>query len=48
MREWIFFTDEHTFRERYDLVKQDNLEGFCSWVLGQEDPSIWKVLPTHP
>ena len=47
-REWVFFTDQRTFRERYDLTKQRGLEGFCSWVLGQEDPSIWQVLPTHP
>ena len=46
-REWIFFTDEHTFRDRYDLVRDRGLEGFCSWVLGQEDPSIWQVLPSH-
>lgn len=46
-REWVFFTDQRTFAARYDLVKQRGLEGFCSWVLGQEDPSIWKVLPTH-
>jgi spore germination protein YaaH len=47
MREWIFFTDAHTFRERYDLVKQRGLQGFCSWVLGTEDPAIWELLPTH-
>ncbi|HEY1807638.1 MAG TPA: glycosyl hydrolase family 18 protein [Acidobacteriaceae bacterium] len=45
MREWVFFTDLHTFRDRYDLVQQNGLEGFCSWVLGQEDPKIWTVLP---
>lgn len=47
LREWIFFTDERTFRERYDLVRERGLQGFCSWVLGQEDPSIWNVLPGH-
>ena len=47
MREWIFFTDLHTFQDRYDLVKKDGLEGFCSWVLGEEDPEIWKFLPLH-
>ncbi len=39
MREWIFFTDAHTFRERYTLVKERGLQGFCSWVLGTEDPA---------
>jgi spore germination protein YaaH len=47
MREWIYFTDARTFAERYELVKKYNLEGFCSWVLGEEDPSIWKLLPVR-
>jgi len=47
MREWIFFTDAHTFRERYALVKERGLQGFCSWVLGTEDPAIWEQLPAH-
>ncbi|MGC0771622.1 MAG: glycosyl hydrolase family 18 protein [Candidatus Acidiferrum sp.] len=47
MREWIFFTDAHTFQERYTLVKERGLQGFCSWVLGAEDPAIWDVLPAH-
>jgi spore germination protein YaaH len=47
LREWIFFTDAHTFRERYTLVKDRGLQGFCSWVLGQEDPAIWDLLPSH-
>jgi spore germination protein YaaH len=45
MREWIFYTDLHTFRDRYELVKDRGLEGFCSWVLGAEDPAIWTYLP---
>jgi spore germination protein YaaH len=47
MREWIFYTDQRTFRDRYELVKQHNLQGFCSWVLGDEDPEIWKLLPVR-
>ena len=45
MREWIYFTDLHTFRDRYELMQKDGLQGFCSWVLGAEDPEIWKYLP---
>jgi spore germination protein YaaH len=45
MREWIFFTDLRTFKDRYELVKQNGLQGFCSWVLGEEDPAIWTYLP---
>jgi spore germination protein YaaH len=47
MREWVFFTDAHTFRERYALAKEHGLQGFCSWVLGAEDPAIWDLLPAH-
>jgi spore germination protein YaaH len=47
-REWIFYTDARAFRERYALAKERGLEGFCSWVLGTEDPAIWDLLPSHP
>jgi spore germination protein YaaH len=47
MREWVFFTDARTFRARYDLARSYGLEGFCAWVLGQEDPAIWKLLPAR-
>jgi len=47
MREWIFFTDVRSFKERYDLVRERGLQGFCSWVLGTEDPAIWDLLPPH-
>ncbi len=45
MREWIFYTDLRTFRDRYRLAKDRGLEGVCSWVLGSEDPQIWTFLP---
>jgi spore germination protein YaaH len=45
MREWIFFTDLKGFRERYQLAEDRGLQGFCSWVLGNEDPAIWDFLP---
>jgi spore germination protein YaaH len=46
-REWIFYTDVRTFKERYALVKDRGLYGFASWVLGTEDPGIWSLLPSH-
>ena len=46
-REWIFYTDVRTFKERYTLVKERGLRGFASWVLGTEDPGIWDLLPAH-
>ncbi len=45
MREWVYFTDLRTFRERYKLAEDRGVEGFCSWVLGSEDPEIWTMLP---
>jgi spore germination protein YaaH len=45
MREWIYMTDLRTFKDRYELAEHDGLDGFCSWVLGEEDPAIWTFLP---
>jgi spore germination protein YaaH len=45
MREWIYFTDLRTFKDRYELAQKNDLQGFCSWVLGEEDPAIWTFLP---
>jgi spore germination protein YaaH len=47
MREWIFFTNLRTFTDRYKLVEEHGLQGFCSWELGNEDPAIWGFLPSH-
>lgn len=47
MREWIFYTDLRTFKDRYELARQHGLQGFCSWVLGEEDPQIWNFLPSR-
>jgi len=46
-REWVFFTDKRGFGERLNLVRDRGLQGFCSWVLGTEDPEIWSLLPSH-
>lgn len=46
-REWVFYTDKRAFEERLNLVRDRGLEGFCSWVLGTEDPQIWSLLPEH-
>lgn len=45
MREWIYYTDLRTFKDRYELTEKNGLDGFCSWVLGEEDPAIWSFLP---
>jgi spore germination protein YaaH len=46
-REWVFYTDKRGFQERLDLARDRHLQGFCSWMLGAEDPEIWTVLPSH-
>ena len=45
MREWVFFTDPETFHVRYQLARTHGLQGICAWVLGEEDPQIWSLLP---
>lgn len=47
MRDWVFYTDKRGFQERLTLVRERSLQGFCSWVLGAEDPQIWSLLPSH-
>jgi spore germination protein YaaH len=46
-REWVFYTDKRGFEQRLNLARDHNLQGFCSWVLGAEDPAIWTVLVSH-
>lgn len=44
-REWVFYTTARAFGDRYKLVQERDLQGFCAWVLGVEDPAIWDLLP---
>jgi len=46
-REWVFYTDKRRISGTSGLVRERGLEGFCSWVLGSEDPEIWSLLPSH-
>ncbi len=46
-RDWVFYTDKRAFQERWNLARDRGLQGFCSWVLGSEDPAIWTILPGH-
>jgi spore germination protein YaaH len=45
LREYVFYNDARSFRERYDLAREQRLHGFSAWVLGAEDPAIWTDLP---
>jgi spore germination protein YaaH len=44
MREWVFYTDQRAFKDRYVLARENRLAGICAWVLGNEDPEIWTTL----
>jgi spore germination protein YaaH len=46
-RDWVFYTDGRGFQERLNLVREYKLPGFCSWVLGTENPAIWTTLTSH-
>lgn len=45
--EWLFLEDARSFRAKLDLVRRHRLRGFSVWVLGSEDPEIWKALPAR-
>ena len=42
--EYLYIDDAQSFAAELGLLKQSNLRGFSAWVLGTEDPGIWKVL----
>ncbi len=43
--EYMFLEDADSFRAKLDLVKKYKLRGVSNWVLGEEDPKVWDVLP---
>ncbi|MGA7156243.1 MAG: glycosyl hydrolase family 18 protein [Acidobacteriaceae bacterium] len=47
MREWVFYSDQRAFMDRFNLAKQTGLEGVCAWDLGDEDPAIWPAIPAN-
>ncbi len=42
--EWIFMEDARSFRAKLGLIDEYGLRGFSVWVLGNEDPGVWRVL----
>jgi len=41
---WLFIENARSFAEKLKLVRQYHFRGFSAWVLGFEDPGIWKVV----
>ena len=42
--EYLYIEDARSFAAKLDLVKEYHLRGFSAWVLGDEDPGVWKIL----
>jgi len=42
--EYLFLSDVRSFKAKLELVKRYNLRGFSAFVLGFEDPQIWKLI----
>lgn len=40
----IWYQGKQTFESKLNIVKQNNFRGFSAWVLGVEDPEIWRAL----
>lgn len=47
VREWVFFNDARAFAARLELARAQGLHSFSVWVLGMEDPELWKQLPAR-
>jgi spore germination protein YaaH len=48
LREYVFYNDARSFRERLGLARARKLHGVSCWVLGVEDPAMWEALPARP
>ena len=42
--DWLFIEDVRSFELRWQLAAKYHLRGISAWVLGAEDPAIWKYL----
>jgi spore germination protein YaaH len=41
---WLFIENARSFKRKLQLVRKYHFRGFSAWVLGDEDPAIWRVL----
>lgn len=47
-REYVFYNDARSFRDRYEAARRSGLHGISAWVLGSEDAQLWQALPARP
>ena len=45
VRETVHFTDSRSFAERLRMARTHGVHSISAWVLGMEEPAIWKLLP---
>ena len=45
VRETVHFTDSRSFAERLQMARTHGVHSISAWVLGMEEPAIWKHLP---
>jgi spore germination protein YaaH len=41
---WLFIEGARSFKRKLKFVRTFHFRGFSAWVMGSEDPGIWKVL----
>jgi spore germination protein YaaH len=44
---WLFMEDRRSFETKLQFVPEYGFRGISVWVMGMEDPGIWKVLKEH-
>ena len=42
--EWVYLENARSFSAKLAVMREKKLRGFSAWVLGPEDPDIWKTL----
>jgi spore germination protein YaaH len=42
--EYVFLEERRSFAAKLDLLREEGLRGISVWVLGDEDPGVWKVV----
>ena len=47
IREYVFFNDARSFEDRYAMARERGLHGISAWILGSEDPGLWRSLPVR-
>lgn len=40
----VWYEDKTSLQMKLDIIKDNKLRGFSAWLLGGEDPDIWKII----